>query len=271
MKRTITGFVFVVVLIAGTIIHPFIFGMLYAAVTFFTVREFYNLIRQSEYTPNKLLGSILAVLVFLTGFAISFFNLPQQFYLIIFLFFIVIFVIEIYSYKHFPLQNSAVTLLGLIYVAIPFSLVNFIVFSGDSDQRFYPWILIGIFFIVWVFDSAAYVFGSWLGKHRLFERVSPKKSWEGFIGGAVFAIVMGILNAVMFQSLSMTNWIIVSVIVIVFGTFGDLFESKIKRELDIKDSGGVLPGHGGLLDRFDSLLFALPVIYIWLIIAGNLI
>jgi phosphatidate cytidylyltransferase len=176
----------------------------------------------------------------------------------------------IYTRKPDSLKNSAISLFGLLYVSVPFSLINFIVFSGKGETVFYPWILTGIFFIVWIFDSAAYVFGTWLGKHRLFESVSPKKSWEGFIGGSVFAVVMGILNAVLFQPVSMLNWVIISVIVIIFGTYGDLFESKIKREFEIKDSGSILPGHGGLLDRFDSLLFAIPVIYLWLIVAGNL-
>ena len=112
--------------------------------------------------------------------------------------------------------------------------------------------------------------GSMFGRHRLFEKVSPKKSWEGFIGGAVFAVLMGIVDALLFQKLSLFNWIAISILTVIFGTLGDLFESKIKRELKIKDSGSLLPGHGGLLDRFDSLLFALPIIYIWLFYAENL-
>jgi phosphatidate cytidylyltransferase len=116
----------------------------------------------------------------------------------------------------------------------------------------------------------AYVGGSLFGKHKMSEKISPKKSWEGLISGAVFAVIMGILNAVIFQSLSMVSWIVASLIIVEFGTIGDLFESKIKRDLNIKDSGTILPGHGGFLDRFDSLLFAIPVVYIWLIVGGSI-
>ncbi len=116
----------------------------------------------------------------------------------------------------------------------------------------------------------AYAVGSLIGKHKISPKISPGKSWEGLIGGAVFAVIMGILNAVFFPAISMTNWIIVAMISVVFGTCGDFFESKLKRETGIKDSGTILPGHGGFLDRFDSLLFAIPVIFVWLNLYGNI-
>jgi phosphatidate cytidylyltransferase len=106
----------------------------------------------------------------------------------------------------------------------------------------------------------------WLGKSKLFERISPKKSWEGAIGGAIIASIVGILISVVSQSLDLKNWIAISSIVIIFGTLGDLIESMFKRSMNIKDTGNILPGHGGLLDRFDSLLLAIPFIFTWLII-----
>jgi phosphatidate cytidylyltransferase len=128
----------------------------------------------------------------------------------------------------------------------------------------------GVFFIVWVYDSMAYLVGSMFGKHKINEKISPNKTWEGFTAGAIFALVMGVLNAVIFQEPDIVNWLIIAAIVVAFGTLGDLFESKIKRKLNVKDSGSVLPGHGGLLDRLDSLLFVIPVIYVWLTFSGNL-
>jgi phosphatidate cytidylyltransferase len=149
-------------------------------------------------------------------------------------------------------------------------LMNFIVFPQYPEKPFFsPWILMGVFFIVWVYDSMAYLAGSRFGKHKINEKISPQKTWEGFIAGTVFALVMGILNAIIFQNPGIISWLIMASIVVIFGTLGDLFESKIKRKLKIKDSGNVLPGHGGLLDRFDSLFFVIPVIFIWLIFSGN--
>ena len=104
----------------------------------------------------------------------------------------------------------------------------------------------------------------------MFERISPKKSWEGFIGGAVFAIIMGIVNAVLFQALSMISWGVIAALTVIFGTLGDLFQSKLKREIGVKDSGNILPGHGGFLDRLDSLLFVIPAIFTWLVCSGKL-
>ena len=182
-----------------------------------------------------------------------------------------IFLSDVINKKTETIKNNAVTLAGFIYVAVPFSLLNFFVYPGfPGNPEFYPWILAGVFFIVWMYDSMAYVAGSMFGKHKMAKNISPKKSWEGLIGGAIFAIIMGILNAVLFQAASMLSWIIIASIIVIFGTFGDLFESKLKRNLGIKDSGSILPGHGGFLDRFDSLLFAVPVIYVWLILSLNI-
>jgi phosphatidate cytidylyltransferase len=127
-----------------------------------------------------------------------------------------------------------------------------------------PNILVGFFIILWIYDSGAYVFGVSFGKHRLFERISPKKSWEGFIGGSIVAISAANVISVFFTELRLFDWLIISAIIIVFGTFGDLVESLLKRELNIKDSGNILPGHGGILDRFDGIFLSVPIIFAYL-------
>ena len=270
IQRSLTGIIFVAVVLVGTMIHPLVFAVVFLAFLVFTQFEFYKLIEKAGYTPQSLVGSILGGLFFILCFLGARKIIPYQFSLLIFPFMVFIFLFEVLRTKPATLQNSMLTLGGFIYTVIPFSLLNFIIIPGfPTESEFYPWILAGIFFIVWIYDSMAYVGGSLLGKHKMSEKISPKKSWEGLIVGAVFAIIMGILNAVIFQSLSMMNWIIVAIIIVAFGTIGDLFESKIKRDLNIKDSGTILPGHGGFLDRFDSLLFAIPVVYIWLIVGGN--
>jgi len=270
LKRSLTGVVFVAVILAGTMIHSLIFALVFLTLLVFTQYEFYKLIEKAGYTPQKLVGLILGGLFFILCYVAVRKIIPYQFCLLIFPFMVFIFLFEVMRKKPGTLQNSMLTLGGFVYTVIPFSLLNFIVFPGFPDDRlFYPWILTGIFFILWMYDSMAYVGGSLFGKHKMCIKISPKKSWEGLITGAVFAVIMGILNSVIFQSLSMVSWIIAALIIVAFGTIGDLFESKIKRDLNIKDSGTILPGHGGFLDRFDSLLFAVPVVYIWLILGGN--
>jgi phosphatidate cytidylyltransferase len=134
---------------------------------------------------------------------------------------------------------------------------------------YYPWILVGIFLIIWVYDSMAYLFGSLLGKHKIYESISPKKSWEGLVGGTVFALLTAYFNSLVFTEMDIARWMGISVLVVIFGTCGDFFESKLKRECGIKDTGTILPGHGGMLDRFDTVLFTTPVIYVWLNLFGN--
>ncbi len=271
LKRLFTGVVYVSVILAGTIIHPYFFGIVFLLLMVLTQLEFYKLMENSGYYPQKILASILGGIVFIICFSATIKLVPYQLCFLFFPLLVVLFTSEILSKKSNTFKNAFITLFGFIYISVPFSLLNFIVFPGfPGNSDFYPWILVGIFLIIWVYDSMAYVGGTQFGKHKMSEKISPNKSWEGLIIGAVFAIIMGILNAVVFQSLSIAGWIISAIIVVVFGTFGDLFESKIKREINVKDSGNILPGHGGFLDRLDSLLFIIPVIYLWLLIGGNL-
>lgn len=270
LKRSLTGIAYVAVMLGGVLLHPFVFAVVFAALLFFTQYEFYSLMEKEEQHPKKIIGCIFGVLFFLICFCISNGFLQGRFALSIILIFLFLMIIEIFSKGKNPLGNAGFGIMGFVYVAIPLSLMNFIVQpSADGHSNiYYPWIMAGIFFIIWVNDSAAYLVGSALGKHKMCPGISPAKSWEGFIGGAVFAIIMGILNAVMFQQASMVSWIVIAVLTVVFGTLGDLFESKIKREIGIKDSGNILPGHGGFLDRLDSLLFAVPAVFLWLMFWG---
>ncbi len=271
LKRSLTGIIFVAILLSGTIIHPVVFTLVFGILLFLTQLELYQLVEKAGFMPHKIAGLAAGILLFIVCGSIVNGYIPAQYCLIFIPLVIFIFIFEIFRTKPGALQNVAQTLFGFIYVAIPFSLLHFLVFPGyPSNGSFHPWILTGIFFIVWVYDSSAYLFGTKFGKHKMCKTISPKKSWEGFVAGTVFALITGILNAVLFPALSLPNWIAISVWVVAAGTLGDVFESKIKRELNIKDSGTVLPGHGGFLDRFDSLLFSVPFVFIWLILAGNI-
>lgn len=270
-KRSLSGIGIVAILLAGTLIHPFVFAAVFGTILFFALTEFYGLSEKAELFPQKNTGRIIALLLFAICFLIAGNYISQAFILLIIPLLFVILIGELFrTQKGNSLKNASVTLLGLIYVALPFSLLNFIILPNTPSASFYPWILTGLLFIIWVYDSMAYVTGSLLGKHKIAAKISPAKSWEGFIGGTVFAVIMGIINAVLFQEVDMVNWIIIALIAVVFGTLGDFFESKFKRELGIKDSGNIMPGHGGFLDRFDSLLFAAPMVFVWLNIMDKL-
>lgn len=270
-QRTITGCLYVAVLIIGTAIHPFIFAIVFATLLFLTQLEFYQLVEKAGSSPRKNIGLSLGLLLFFICFGIVYGLLPKNAYLIFIPILTFLFLLEIFRDNTKEVQNSSVTLTGFVYVAVPFSLLNFVVYpTFPNPSHFYPWILMGVLFIVWIYDSMAYVFGSRWGKHKINKRVSPKKTWEGLIAGAVFALLMGVGNAVIFQKPDIIDWLVIASLTVTFGTLGDMFESKIKRRLNVKDSGTVLPGHGGFLDRLDSLLFVIPIIFVWLSFTGNL-
>lgn len=271
VKRSIYGSVYVVVMLGGTLFHPIAFALIFATILSFSLFEFYRLVELGGYLPSKWVSTVSGVLFFLVCFGIAMDILPKPFGFVFIPITLFLLIFEIFSSKENTIGNSGLNLLGFIYISAPFGLMNFIVLPAVDGQNntFYPWILVGVFFILWINDSGAYFVGSAFGKHKMCPNISPKKSWEGLIGGAVFGVIMGIINALLFQALSMTNWIIIALLTVVFGTLGDLFQSKIKREIGVKDSGNILPGHGGFLDRLDSLLFVIPAIFIWLIFSGN--
>lgn len=173
---------------------------------------------------------------------------------------------ELYYKSPTPFRNVALNVFGILYIIVPFALLNIFFLPVLSPVGDYPAILLGIFILLWVYDSFAYLFGVWLGKHRLFERHSPKKSWEGLIGGFIAGFAAAFLIASFWPEYSLVHWLVIAAIVMIFGTFGDLAESMLKRSIKVKDSGRALPGHGGLLDRFDALLLAAPAVFVYMML-----
>jgi len=175
---------------------------------------------------------------------------------------------ELYLQRPCPIHNWAYTMMSQMYVALPFSMIpvlGFMTDPGHPTQLYYRFIFpLSVFIFLWTSDTGAYCFGSLLGKHRLFERISPKKSWEGSIGGALVSLGAACIVAHFDHSLTLPQWLGFALVVVVFGTWGDLVESLLKRQLGIKDSGNILPGHGGMLDRFDSSLLAIPAAVVYL-------
>jgi len=261
VKRTLSGFLFVALIIGSILYSQYSFAGVFAIVCGWAVREFHTLSnRQNNIEVNLTVSLIGGILLFCTSFIYASGILHYPVFSIYGLYIVLVLVSELYRQKANPLHNWAYFIMGQIYVALPFSLLNFILFI-DNWQ---PLVLLSVFVTIWVNDTGAYLFGVSFGKHRLFERISPKKSWEGFVGGALVALLSGYVFSLLIPQISLINWLIFSEIIVIFGTLGDLIESLMKRTVDLKDSGNVIPGHGGLLDRFDSMLLAAPVIFIYL-------
>ncbi len=156
---------------------------------------------------------------------------------------------------------------SFLYIGLPMIVLPMI---SEYNGQNYPWMLASVFILIWCNDTFAYLFGRSFGKHKLFERISPNKTWEGFFGGAISAFVAAFTMHYFLDFLPLVGWLGLALIVVIFGTIGDLFESAIKRSFNLKDSGSFMPGHGGILDRIDSLLFVLPLSYFYLRIIENL-
>lgn len=262
--RAVTGAVFISVIIGGILWNDYSFALLFMAFSAMASGEFYRLVENLTHTPRgtrfvDIMGSILLFLT-LYIYASQDFDISGIITVPYLIYFLVRFIMQLYDKVERPLEGWAYSFLGQIYVALPFALCNILYF------RFSPLILLSLFAFIWINDTGAYLVGCTIGKHRLFERISPKKSWEGFWGGLILAAGAAFLAAQYFNDLNTWQWIGLALICSIFGTWGDLCESLIKRSLDVKDSGNILPGHGGWLDRFDSVLLAAPAAILYLFV-----
>lgn len=268
--RTLTGAIYVIVVLVGILSGKFISSALFLLVLIFTLNEFYRLCKNGEIKPQVIPGITISVLIYTILFLVNHHFIGNKILLAIIPMLILIPIIEIVRNKSNPVQNIAFTILGIVYVAIPFSVFNSILIPYFNRPELYtPELLIGLMIIIWSSDSGAYIFGRLLGKHKLIERISPNKTWEGAIGGTILSILISILYFHFFKSFNIAQVVLISFFTIVAGTYGDLAESMIKRNFNVKDSGKVLPGHGGLLDRFDSMLFAAPVYFVFIYLILN--
>ena len=267
LVRVATGAVFGVVLLACILYNNISFGALFALVTCLAVNEFCNLIHEYKKTtfstPVAVVGGLY---LFLAFFMMN--KVAEPFMLFVPYLILIAFALvrELYKKADSPLDNMAYFALSQLYAALPFALLNILTTFGPGA---YNYIMpLSIFIFLWCSDSGAYFVGSAIGRHRLFERISPKKSWEGSIGGGVLALVAAYVLSLFYPTLGAIEWMGMAAVVVVTGTWGDLIESCMKREMGIKDSGNILPGHGGILDRFDSAILAIPSVVVYLYILG---
>lgn len=258
-QRAITAVVGAVVVLSASIYSDWTYFIVFATILGFSQMEFYKLTGLDGMLPLKSFGTFLGVMIFTLTFMIEKEQLPHEYLYFIFPMVSLTFFIKLYKKtEKKPFTGVAFTYLGIFYVAVPFSLLNLAVFSVDAVYHFE--ILIGCLLILWASDTGAYFAGTKFGKTKLFERVSPKKSWEGFLGGAFSAIGVAFIISQYFQVIADWKWLVIAGIIIIAGTYGDLIESLFKRSIEIKDSGNGLPGHGGFMDRFDGLLLSAPFI-----------
>ena len=279
ITRTITGILFVAIMVTGICLRGDAMILLFALITGLTLWEFTGLVNEhvADTTVNRFITTAAGVYLFLAFAGYCTGIVPPSAFIPYLLTLIYLFISELYLKQKNPIQDWAYTMLSQLYVALPFSMINVLSFQADplSGQIAYHWLLpMSVFIFLWANDTGAYCAGSLFGRHKLFPRVSPGKTWEGSIGGAVIVLIIAAVISYFAGSdtslstlnaqLSTLKWLGLGLVVVFFGTWGDLVESLFKRTLGIKDSGNILPGHGGMLDRFDSSLMAIPAAVIYL-------
>ena len=267
--RTITGIIFVTAVVVS-FLEPRAMVLLFALVTGMTIWEFTGLVNNHrDAQVNQLISTVAGVYLFLAMAGACSGLAPANTVFIPYLISIIyLLVAELYMKAKDPIQNWAYTMMAQLYIALPFSTLNILAFPAEGT---YSYVLpLSVFVFLWINDSGAYCFGSLLGRNKLFPRISPGKTWEGSIGGGLTVVAAAVLISCLLGSdgqqagMSAIEWAGLGLTVVVFGTWGDLVESLFKRTLGIKDSGHILPGHGGMLDRFDSSLLAIPASVVYL-------
>ena len=272
--RTITAIIFVAVIVAS-FLRAETMVLLFALVTGLTIWEFSGLVNdRPQVTVNRMITTVAGVYLFfaMAGFCSEL--TPSAVFIPYLITLVYLMVAELYLKHEDPINDWAYTMMTQLYIALPFSLLNALAFhlTPENDVVYDPVLPLCMFVFLWINDAGAYICGSLLGKHKLFPRISPGKSWEGSIGGGILVMLVAYFIPSMLDHFSLLTlnfsplqWSGLGLVIVVFGTWGDLIESLFKRTLGIKDSGNVLPGHGGMLDRFDSSLLAIPaaVVYIY--------
>ena len=264
--RSLTGIVYVGTIIFGVMYSAYTFLVLFMLIIFLCLCEFYKLANTFKETKiNPYAHAIGGALLFLTFFLYISGHTGRFIFSIYLLYIAGTLVYELYGKYKNPILRLGYIFFGQCYIALPFSVLNLLAFPDTSaNPPVYQWSwVIALLVFIWANDTGAYLIGMSLGKHKLFERISPKKSWEGFFGGLVFAVAFAFFFSYLYPQIAIYHWIALSIGVVVFATWGDLIESLIKRSVEVKDSGRSLPGHGGFLDRFDSLLLAVYAMLVY--------
>lgn len=263
-QRIIAALLGVAIILSAIIYSEWTYFGVFFILCALTQLEFYKLVGLDGMLPLKFWGTITGLSIYSITFLVHAEHLDPRIYFAIAPIASTVYFVKLYKKNdNKPFTNIAFTFLGIIYVAVPFALLHIAVFYNDTYSF---QIIIGALFIQWASDTGAYFAGVKFGKRKLFERISPKKTWEGALGGTILAFIFAIIMAANFDEIADWQWLCIAGIIVIAGTYGDLVESLFKRSIEVKDSGSIIPGHGGFLDRFDGLLLSAPFISAFLML-----
>lgn len=263
-----TGAIYVTVVVLCSILGGITLQVVFGIITALMLHEFAQLFKDSKYCPSPILLSLYGTLMYFIGSSATLFVSTEGANFLLLPFFILLFLsviffgsFELTQKSTTPVANAAINVMGLLYIVPAMTFIPFLSIMGPSEGvNTFP--LLGIFIMIWCSDTFAYLVGRKIGKTKLAPTISPNKSWEGFIGGMIFTLIAGVIIAYFQEGEPYLAYLVLAIVCSCFGLLGDLFESMIKRKLQLKDSGNILPGHGGILDRFDSVLFVMPIAFI---------
>jgi phosphatidate cytidylyltransferase len=276
LRRTLTAFWIVVFILGGLWLHPVSFYLTGLVIIAGGQYEYYRIIRNTGAMPQTITGMITGMALYSISTLVAAGLISKDYYLILLPLSLGIMITELYRNQDKPFDSIAHTFFGVFYIAFPFSLFPYLAFSRTGigsllphgTMVFSPGLVVGFMLILWANDTGAYLTGAAFGRHRLMERISPKKSWEGCVGGALISVLAAWLISGWLGTVSVIDWIVIALLISITGTFGDLIESMLKRSAGVKDSGKIMPGHGGFLDRFDSTLVSFPFVFLFVSLFG---
>ena len=262
ITRALSGIVFLALVIGSVGFHFYAFAAVFAAFTLVALYEYEEIRRKItgiKFRIPLLTAGFMVYLIFLAE-ALWKDQLPWLFAVLTFIYLVLTLPLLYFQKRISGIYTE--TLFGITYIALPFSLLLLLPALGPASELKIP-VVLSLLILLWTYDTFAYLVGILIGRHKLAEKISPKKTWEGAAGGALFCLGAAWLLSIYAGGMQLHFWLLLALIVIVAGTAGDLFESALKRKAGIKDSGNIMPGHGGILDRFDALLFIMPFVFLF--------
>lgn len=264
--RTITGIFFTALIIGSLLLHPVAFAAVIFVMMMVGLLEFYRLAGSKEIFPQQVLGLLIGAIIYIIVALIALRIISALYLALLPVLLLLFFIAELYRTKPNPLLNITFSIFPIAYVSIPFAMLVFLMnpMVTGSQPRWH--LIFSFFMILWSNDTFAYLVGITLGQHKLSEKISPKKTWEGLIAGIIFGLLAAYILSIFFKELMLWQWLIASLVINIAGIFGDLSESLLKRHFQVKDSGNILPGHGGILDRFDAVIFSAPALFCYLLL-----